>query len=265
MLFTQIQNAFSKPALLSGFLSAAALLISGATLPKESHANTIQLAQLTSLEPQTITVMGRGQASVPAQNVAIVLTFVSNSYPEYSEDGELKPQTLVSPSDLQPVVDAVTAEGIAADIQVSRESFDYQYLQMVVKLENPTKARINKIREVATQAALTDGQFTPTPAGVLFSTNSCDRLEAEARSRAIADAREQAAELAEASGLALGDLLAIAGGTELNYYGSRESGCISDIDKILENRGTQSFAGYQPASAEVTVDFGLYATYGVEE
>ena len=244
-------------------------LATDAVLPKASRADVIQLAQAASLEPQTISVMGQGQASAPADSAAIVFSYISNSYPEYSEEtGEIvKPAELLDSDDLQSVVDAITAEGIAYDIDFSQATYDYQYLQMVVKLEQPTSDRVDKLKEVAAKAALADGQFSSSPVGVIYSTSSCESLEREARRAAIVDAKESAAELAEASGLVLGDLTAIAGGMDFNYYGPNEVGCVTDVNEILGYDNQYSFADYYSGtrSSEVTVNFSVYATYRVEE
>ena len=268
----QIKKVQIKKALLLGSLvgsiGAAISLVSGVVLPKASYANTLRLAQAASLEPQTLSVPGKGSASALATNAAVVFTFVSNSYPEYSDTGELlSPPELAQPSDLQDVVDAITAQGIASSVDVSRESYDYNYLQMVVKLNNPTIDRIDQIKEVAAEAAFADEEkrYSPSPAGVIYATDACDRLESEARKDAIADAEAQAAELAEASGLELGSLLAIAGGTNFSYYGPYETSCVSDVDEVLGSGPPYGFADQLSKSAEVTVDFGVYATYRVEE
>ena len=267
MLNIWIKRAPIARMLSVGSLGVAVALATGAVLPNASRADVLQLAQAASLEPQTISVMGQGQASAPADSAAIVFSYISNSYPEYSEEtgAIVKPAALLEPDDLQSVVDAITAEGIAFDIDFSQATYDYQYLQMVVKLEQPTRDRVDKLKEVAAKAALADGQFSSSPVGVIYSTSRCESLEREARRAAILDARESAAELAEASGLGLGDLTAIAGGLDFAFYGPNEIGCVSDVEDVLNYGAQYGFGEYSTRNSEVTVSFGVYATYEVEE
>lgn len=266
----QAQKAQDKKArfvgALAGPMGAVMALISGAVLPGASYANALQLAQGAALEPQTISVSGQGMASAPAKAAAIVFNFISTSYPEYSDTGELvSPPKLAEPSDLQSVVDAIKALGIASSVDVSRESFDYQYLQMIVKLDNPTKDRVDRIKEVMAEAAFAQSQFSYSPAGVAYVTDACDRLRQEARRDAIADARMQATELAEASGLKLGDLSAISGSASPGYYGPSMNSCASNLDEVLSYGAQYGFASQSSSSAEVIVNFDVYATYRVEE
>lgn len=259
MLNTQIKTAL---------IASSIALAVGPVLPRAGYASAPQLAQAMSLEPQTISVTGQGKASVPATSAAVVFVFVSNSYPEYSEEtGELiSPAEIAEPADIQNVVDAVTAEGIAYDIEVSQESYDYQFLQMVVKLKNPTRDHLDRIRQVVAKTVLAEGKFSPTPAGIIYATDSCESLESAARANAITNAREQASLLAEASGLSLGGLSAIAGGLDLSYYGPSDTACPTDIDKILSHGSQIGFANYNGTrSPEVIVNFSVYATYAIAQ
>ena len=265
MLSIQIEKARFVSSLAAS-MGAAAALISGPILPKASYANVPQLAQGMALEARTISVSGQGKASAPATAAAIVFSFVSTSYPEYSDTGELvSPPKLAEPSDLQSVVDAIKALGITSSVDVSRESFDYQYLQMVVRLDNPTKDRIDRIKEVAAETAFAQGKFSYSPGGIVYATNAWDRLQQEARRDAIANARMQAAELAEASGLKLGELSAISGSANPGYYGPAVTSCASDLDEVLSYGAQYGFTNQSSSSAEVTVNFDVYATYRVEE
>ena len=265
----QMLSTLVKKTLLAGSMGPAIALALGTAWPQAGYANPLQLAQGTSLEPQTISVTGEGKASVPATSAALIFTYVSNSYPEYSATGELvTPAEILQPADLQKVVDAVKAEGIAEDVQVSQKYFDYQYLQMTVKLKNPTRDRIDQIKSVAAKATLEDGTFSYTPANVIYATDSCEGINNTARDRAIADASAQAVSLAQASGLTLGELSAIAGGPpNFNYYGPAGLACPTDLDKILEEGQDNllGFAGYNSASSDVTVTFNVHATYTVEQ
>lgn len=261
-------NIWIKKTLFAGSMGTAIALAVGAVLPNAGSANPLQLAQVTSLQPQTISVTGEGKASVPATSAAIIFTYASTSYPEYSETGEiLTPATILQPADIQSIVDAVRAEGIASDIKVSQTYYDYQYLQMTVKLSNPTRDRVDRIRTVAAKAAIENGKLSSNPANVIYATDSCEGIAGIARERAVADAREQAGLLAKASGLALGDLSAISGGPNFSYYGASNLTCPTDLDKILSEADSNaiSFTAYNSGSSDITVIFNIYATYEVKE
>lgn len=259
-------SSLGKALLASSFSTAIASTL---LFPQLSQAEPLQLAQATSLEPQTISVSGQGKATKAADRAALAFTFLSNAYPEYSEDGELSNLAeIAQPSDLQNIVEAIAAENLATDIEVTQEYLDYQYLQMVVKVEQPTPEILDRIKAVAAQAALANGQFSASPAGVIYATDSCESLRNTARDRAIEDAREQAIALAAASNLSLGNLTAIAGSTDVNFYGASELGCIDDLDEVINNigpYGQYGYAGFGSYNAEVAVSFSVYATYRAEE
>lgn len=255
-----------KKALLLGSVGTMIALATNAVLPKAGYANPLQLAQVTSLAPQTISVSGQGRASVPATEAAVIFTYVSTSYPEYSEEtGALvTPAKIPQTADLQSTVDALVAGGIAYDVKVSQGSYDYQSLQMTVRLKNPTSDRLDKITAVAVETASAEGKFSPTPAGVVYVTDNCKGIESTARAMAVADAREQAVLLAAASGLKLGGLSAIAGGLNFSYYGLSGINCPTNIDEVLSYGNPVSFANYNSQPPEVSVDFNVYAVYTIE-
>lgn len=168
-----------------------------------------------------ITVMGVGQASVPAETATIVLMLGSGDY--YSEKPMTPPEEEPASSPAasaeqlaSPVITALVDAGVpAADIELIGNPFTGDYgpyggpttLTLVFTLQDPDAERISALLLAAIDAA-TAGNMYVTMTGALYGVADCAPLNREARSAAIADAREQASLQADLLDVSLGDIVA---------------------------------------------------------
>jgi len=183
------------------------------------------LTPLASAQPAPttlpgITVLGAGQASVPAETATVILMLASDAY-YYGEPvkGEVPAPATPSASAEEaaaPVIDALVAVGVPeADIELISNPFVAGYgpypgpttFTLVFTLADPTSAGIAELLTAALAAA-SEGGLYPNMMSALYGVADCASLQREARSAAIADAREQATVQAELLGVSLGDVIA---------------------------------------------------------
>ena len=174
------------------------------------------------------------------------------------------PPTPITEADLQPLIDAIKAQGVSdADIEVTIYPASYygyygsSTARVTVTLHD--MAKVGSLIDAGYQAVTDSGTLYIQNVGVTYSVNDCDVLLREARSAAVEDARDNGAGLAEALGVGLGD---IQGASEYSYDPYGYSGCQSQS-------GTPVYAQYegppydpaQPAEVQiisnVTISFAM--------
>jgi uncharacterized protein YggE len=229
--------------------------------PKTAGGAT--LAPLEQAGPLGIVVQGYGRATAPADTarVGFVVGRSGDIYPEplpmepgvipesgvqsgSAEGGAVaggvapsKPDIYPTPvpsepiteADLQPLVDAIKAQGVSdTDIEVTIYPATYYgpygtpTARVTVTLHDVSK--VGSLIDAGNQAVAESGSLYMQNVGVTYSVNNCDALLTEARSAAVEDARDNGAGLAEALGVGLG---AIQGATEYNWDPYGYSGCQS--------------------------------------
>lgn len=215
------------------------------------------LAPLEQVGPLGIVVQGFGRASAPADTarVGFVVGRVGEVYPLPaetkplpSEPGALPgggveseiapaatpeiyptpaPPTPITEADLQPLIDAIKAQGVSdADIEITIYPATYYgpygtpTARVTVTLRDVSK--VGTLIDAGNQAVANSGTLYMQNVGVIYSVNDCDALLKEARRAAVEDARDNGAGLAEALGVGLGE---IQGASEYNWDPYGYSGC----------------------------------------
>jgi uncharacterized protein YggE len=234
----------------------------GGAYPKT--ANSATLAPMEQAGPLGIVVQGYGRATAPADtaNIGFVVAKAGVAYPEpmgitkpmepgvVTEDSGAgsapsqpievtpvppdvyptpAPVTPITDADLQPLVDAIKAQGVSdSDIEVTIYPSTYYgpygtpTARVTVTLRDTSK--VGSLIDAGNQAVANSGTLYMQNVGVTYSVNDCDVLLREARSAAVQDARENGAGLADALGVGLGG---IQGATEYNWDPYGYSGCQS--------------------------------------
>jgi uncharacterized protein YggE len=213
------------------------------------------LAPLEQAGPLGIVVQGYGRATAPADtaSVGFVVGRSGDTYPMPlgepgvipetgveggSVEGEIAPSKPdvypttsepITEADLQPLVDAIKAQGVSdADIEVTIYPATYYgpygtpTARVTVTLHDVSK--VGSLIDAGNQAVANSGTLYMQNVGVTYSVDSCDALLAQARAAAVEDARDNGAGLAEALGVGLGG---IQGATEYNWDPYGYSGCQS--------------------------------------
>jgi uncharacterized protein YggE len=218
-------------------------------------AGSAVLAPLEQAGPLGIVVQGYGRATAPADTarVAFVVGKSGEVYPMPLEEPAVIPEGSgveggsvgvetapskpdvypvsepITEADLQPLVDAIKAQGVSeSDIEVTIYPASYYgpygtpTARVTVTLDDVSK--VGSLIDAGNQALADSGTIWIQNVGVIYSVNNCDVLLAEARRAAVEDARDNGAGLAEALGVGLGG---IQGATEYNWDPYGYSGCQS--------------------------------------
>lgn len=193
-------------------LSPASLSVGDVT---PMAADEILLAQsfppIATPDQATIAVVGRGEASVSADQANLILTIESSGLYNSSEPTAFPP---TAPAvNLQPLVAVLTDSGIpASNIEAFTSSLFYTSYPasnfLLVRLEQPTRTRISQLIETVGTAAK-DNELFLSQVLVNYATHSCEAVRKQAREAAIAAANREAIAMAAAAGVQLGELLSL--------------------------------------------------------
>jgi uncharacterized protein YggE len=234
---------------------------SGLSSAYPKTAGGAAFAPLEQAGPLGIVVQGYGRATAPADTarVGFVVGTSGVVYPEplplepgvvpesgvesgsaegsgvAGETAPSKPDVYpttsepITEADLQPLVDAIKAQGVSdEDIEVTIYPATYYgpygtpTARVTVTLHDMSK--LGSLIDAGNQAVTGSGTLYMQNVGVTYSVDSCDALLAQARGAAVEDARDNGAGLAEALGVGLGG---IQGATEYNWDPYGYSGCQS--------------------------------------
>jgi uncharacterized protein YggE len=195
--------------------------------------------------------------------------------PERVVPGEIAPDSgPVTPSpiteaDLQPLVDAIKAQGVSdADIEVViyptggyyYDPYGGQTARVTVTLRDMDK--VGPVVDAGTEAVNESGTLYLQNVGVLYSVDDCSALLREARRAAVEDGRENAGGLADALEVSVGDILAA---SEYVYSPLGLSPCDPSFDTYYPEPYIYEGMAYDPAMpAEVQIVSNVGLTYAIE-
>ena len=273
-ILTKRRYAIAQP-LLWGIATTANLAILLA-IPKASQAadltpsseNALQIAQAIPSNVRSLSVTGNGISSVPADQAAIVISYALNYYPEVPSEpgGALALPPAVQESDLKMVTDALVSAGVPADnISYTPEAYSFQALRLTVRVNNPTRERVNALVDLANNTAMKDSKFIASTSGVVYVARNCQSAETAARQAAMADARSQATALADTANVKIGDLVSVSSNPNWNYAGPFPTSCPTSLDEALRYNGSYTPQTYDPSQpSEVPVGVSISLTYAME-
>lgn len=215
-----------------------------------------------------IMVIGQGQVSMPADTARIAFVFSSNNPSESPEAGspsEPAQKTMpVTKEFLRPIANALVTIGLPAntiELYVNSSSFPFNQgsAQVLVKLDKPTRERVQQIVTVAGTAAGNNKLF-PQSVDVQYTVKDCSPVETKAYLAAMNDAQNRAKALATAMDVQVKDTPSVAE----EPFGRIFSACNSEV-----NLSSFPFGGftssYDPsAPAEVQVWRNVFVTYTIK-
>ena len=245
---------------LVGLMVVAALAFSGYAVALAGGTPQQTPVAQASSTPRGITVVGEGQAS-GQPDVAHVTVGIETQGPALQtavDDNKTKMTALL---------DALKAQGLAdKDIQTSNYSIYTeratppvaanttnsadQTIYHVTNQVDVTVRDVSKLGEVLDKAVAAGANNIY---GVNFGVEDTAKLEADARAKAVADAKTRAADLAQLSGVQLGDVISVSevvNGNPLPLMRSAAAG--------LGGGGTPVQAG------ELQVSVSLQVTYAIK-
>jgi uncharacterized protein YggE len=213
---------------------------------------------ITTPDQATIAVVGRGEATVPADRANLILTIDPSSLYDSSEPTAFPPT--VPTANLQPLVAALTASGIpASNIEAFSSTLFYTSYPannfLLVRLDQPTRARISQLIETAGTAAK-DNELFLSQVLVSYATNACETVRDQARQSAIAAANREATALAAAAGVQVGELFSLSD----DFYAAA---CPDVADDLSTTIG--QITSYEPyRDPEVRVTTSVTAVYTMQ-
>lgn len=232
-----------------------------------------------------ITVAGEGSATAPAESAVVMISIGSDPYmyggggamdrPDSSPSGPSVP--IVTADDIAaPIVDALVAGGVpAADIEIVSNPYAGGYgpyggpqtVSILFKIADPTVEGIVALLDPAIEAAFAARLYV-NYTSVVYSVADCTPLQREARTAAIADAREHADLQAELLGITLGEVSASRdnpfGAYGTPYYGVMPvNTCTAGASnpRSLSIYGAPAFDPSMPA--DVTVHSSVELTFDI--
>lgn len=206
-----------------------------------------------------INVQGYGTATAPADAATLQFFVVAGEgfYPKPVEPpppSEPLPQpAALSEADLQPLIDAIKAQGIAdADIEVVINPVYYYDIYSPGSANiNVNVTDLNKVDAIvdAVQAAdAAAGLVAVQGVNVLYSVSDCATLEREAMIASVEDARDRAQVLASVLGVGVGNVVFA---SHYSYSPFGFSACTPGFIGI-QYGGGQPYARGQPPEVQVT-------------
>ncbi|PHJ63891.1 hypothetical protein VF14_08060 [Nostoc linckia z18] len=258
--------------------------------PKVANA---QLFYPPASDRHSLMVMGQGLVRVPADTADIELVF---SNKDSNEELQTQPSTLsqvpgrtllvlssngktsigqnpltpalenkqsLTKATLQPIVNSLIANGISADkIQVKvNNSSSENNAKILVRVEKPTRDRIQEIVGTANQASSKIENLSINNVGVEYAVNDCQALQNSVYQSAIKDAQSRAQALASAMGVKLG-AASVAEPFYTLFYPSCNSKSGVTLPSFASFLLTPTYDPDAPAEVEMKKD--IYVTFTVK-
>ena len=256
-------------------LSPVVALLLGSLL----FASPLAAAQNLPQPVAGISVMGSGRASAPAETATIVL-MLGAGY-SYEEPQLMEPETSSTPpmtaeEMIAPVLKALVDAGVPeADIEILANPYAGGYgpdgspmaVSLRFELQDPTVDGISALLDPAVVAARDAGLFI-NMAGVIYGVADCAALQREARTAAIADARDKATMQAELLEVTAGEVIASRDdlSTSMMYGGYTPINTCTLPSSDSPMASLYSAAPFDPGlPAEVTVVINVEITFGITD
>ena len=220
-----------------------------------------------------ITVQGFGSATVQADGAVLELFLGTNlPVPLPGEpgrgdtgvapappvpEGQAAP---ISEADLQPVVDAIVAQGVPrSDIEViPGAKYDPYSSSATIRVTVRSLDALTGIVDAATSAAGTLQDIALQSTSVIYTVSECPSLERQAMQAAVEDAGERATVFAQVLGVGLGSVI---GASQYSYSPFGVSPCDPNIGGPYPLGGFPFFEGQ---SSEVQLVANVAITYDIQ-
>jgi uncharacterized protein YggE len=256
-----------------------------------NHRLMAQLFYPTASDRQALMVLGQGQVKVPADTARIDLLISRGSESAPTAEGttflpngnyrsEMRSPTTLSNKDsgsipltkssLKPIIDALVAIGVpdrSIEVKTNNSSpfspSSSDTAKIIVKLEKPTRDRVEKIVTTANEAAKKNGKLYIDSVAVKYAVNECQALVASAYQAAVKDARNRAQALATAMGVEISNVPSVAESPFGDLFSPVCSEESTDISSLFPFGSFSS--SYDPtAPAEVQMRRDIFVTYPIK-
>jgi uncharacterized protein YggE len=180
----------------------------------------------TGVGRRSLTVVGQGQVTAPADSALLEFRFGSRESPNSAEADSpglsIQDARKISEAALKPTVNALTAAGVPAR-NITIQTSSIQNPKLLVKVDKPTQAQLQQVVLTVDQSLKAGKQLFLQSVGAAYAVDRCEPLERSARRIALQDAQRQMTTLAQDVRVQLGELWSV---TVLPLVGSAASvGC----------------------------------------
>lgn len=174
-------------------------------------------AQMSTLVPGAITVLGEGSASAPAETATVVISIGADGN-VYYDPMTIEPEGTATSADVDvsAIIDAIIALGVPVnDVELVETPFMGEWgsgmgpqpVTIIVTIVQPTVDDLSELLRVVRTTAHAEGLFV-NQFGVMYLVADCRSLRQEARADAVANARAEAEDQAAALETTIGDVVA---------------------------------------------------------
>ena len=201
-------------------------LADSGNLPIAGNAEACIGATQAGVGRRSLTVLGQGQVTAPADSALLEFRFGSRESPSSAEADSpgisIQDARKISETALKPTVNALTAAGVPAR-NITIQTSSIQNPKLLVKVDKPTQERLQQVVLTVDQSLKSGKQLFLQSVGAAYAVDRCELLERSARRIALQDAQRQMTTLAQDVKVQLGELLSV---TVLPLVGSAASvGC----------------------------------------
>jgi uncharacterized protein YggE len=274
---TDLNAAAPAPAAVDS-QTAAKLAMSGQAGNSVAGARPADVAGAPALQADGsgITVQGYGSATANADSAIVEFYFSRGAIGKpvplpYSDgssgSGTVAPDQPVTPpapgtvtpiteADLQPVIDAITGQGVArSDIQfVNQSYYDAYNASATLRVTVKNVSSVDGVVQAATSAASGLSDISMNGSNVSYTVSDCTALEKEATKAAVDDARSRGAIFAEALGVGLGN---ITGASDYSYTPYGGTPCSGGFYGPYPMYGGVAYTPGQPSQVQVFANISV--------
>jgi uncharacterized protein YggE len=182
---------------------------------------------------------------------------VGEPAPPSGADVDLQEVAPITEADLQPVIDALVAAGVARDkIEfIGQPYFDKYSASASLRATVDDVSAVDAAVTAAAGVTLGDIQFSGN--NVMYTVTDCAALEKAAMVEAVADAGERGAVFAEALGVGLGDVIGAANYSYSAYGENTCGGAFGGPYPLYDAVGGSSGGGQVQVFANISVTYAL--------
>jgi uncharacterized protein YggE len=215
-----------------------------------------------------LTVLGYGMASTAADNAILEFYFSTGTAVKpdavpgntgSSSSEQTQSTTAIKESDLQPVIDAIVAKGVARDsIEfIGGSYYDVSYSSATLRVTTKDLAKLGDIIQAATDAAATLTNIALQATYVSYTVSDCAGLERQALQAAKEDAQSRADVLAGVLGVTRGALTAASTYSYSTFGGTVCGGNVTTPYPIGGVSYAEGQASNVQLSASITVTYAI--------
>jgi hypothetical protein len=241
--------------------SVGTAIVGTAQISHAAEVNSeIQVAQLpAALGNRSISITGTGQASIPADQAVLVLSFYPSGTGIDPNASPAQPQ--VQPNDISAATAAANSVGVS-NANAYPDFTTPGSMRVRLVINQPTQAKLDQAIAAVNTAIIKTNRYMSSGVAVGYGIRDCNAAEATVRQTAMSDANRRAAALAGVSGAQLGEVMSLS--ESLTWGASYTAACPVADDPVSYADISAGYPFYDPSvPPAVRVVYSLSATYGL--